>query len=99
MIAPASANVFLIIQIAIKFPPDDKLNVSKQIVSNWENNDIQPSIDTLIKIANFFNVSPDYLLGVEKTGSRVLDVSALTEEEIKDVKQIIYHICKNRVRE
>ena len=28
-----------------------KLNVSKQTVSNWENNNIQPSIDMLIRIS------------------------------------------------
>lgn len=32
----------------------DELNVSKQTISNWENNNILPSIDMLIKIARFF---------------------------------------------
>ena len=39
------------------------LNVTKQSVSNWENGNIQPSIDMLIKIAELFSVSIDYLLG------------------------------------
>ena len=39
------------------------LSVSKQAVSNWENDNIQPSIDMLVKIAGFFSVSTDYLLG------------------------------------
>ena len=30
------------------------LNVSKQTVSNWENNNILPSIEMLIKISRFF---------------------------------------------
>lgn len=40
----------------------EKINVSKQSVSNWENNNIVPSIDILKKLALFFNVSTDYLL-------------------------------------
>lgn len=40
-----------------------KLGVSKQAVSNWENGNIQPSIDMLIRIADLFSVTTDYLLG------------------------------------
>lgn len=32
----------------------NELSVSKQTVSNWENNNILPSIEMLIKIADFF---------------------------------------------
>lgn len=38
-----------------------KLGVSKQSVSNWENDNIMPSIEMLEKIADFFEVSTDYL--------------------------------------
>ena len=41
-----------------------KLNVTKQSVCNWENNNIQPSIDMLVKIATVYSVSTDYLLGL-----------------------------------
>ena len=39
----------------------EQLGVSKQSVSNWENVNIQPSIDMLVKIAEVFSVSTDYL--------------------------------------
>ena len=42
-----------------------RLQVTKQTVSNWENNNIQPSIDMLIRLSRLFNVSTDYLLGME----------------------------------
>lgn len=42
-----------------------KLQVSKQAVSNWENDNIQPSIDMLIRLAEVFAVTTDYLLGRE----------------------------------
>lgn len=37
--------------------------VAKNTVSSWENNINQPSIETLTKLAEYFNVSIDYLLG------------------------------------
>ncbi len=42
-----------------------RLQVTKQTVSNWENGNIQPSIDMLIRLAHLFRVSTDYLLGME----------------------------------
>lgn len=69
-----------------------KLGVTKQAVSNWENNNILPSIDLLIRIANFFCVSTDYLLEMDK--SRYIGVDGLSMEEIAHVQQIINDIKK-----
>ena len=44
-----------------------RLGVAKQTVSNWENENIQPSIDMLVRLAKLFNVTTDYLLGLEST--------------------------------
>ena len=41
----------------------EKLNVSVRLVSYWENGQRECNFDTLIKIAELFNVSIDYLLG------------------------------------
>ena len=43
-----------------------RLRVSKQTVSNWENDNIQPSIDMLVRMSRTFGVSTDYLLGLEE---------------------------------
>ena len=42
-----------------------KLGVVKQTVSNWENENIQPSIEMLVRLARLFNVTTDYLLGLD----------------------------------
>ena len=42
-----------------------RLRVSKQTVSNWENDNIQPSIEMLVRLSKFFGVTTDYLLGLE----------------------------------
>ena len=44
----------------------EHLNISKQTVSNWENENIQPSIEMLVRISRVLGVSTDYLLGLEE---------------------------------
>lgn len=44
-----------------------RLGVAKQTVSNWENDNIQPSIEMLIRLSRLFDVTTDYLLGLEQT--------------------------------
>lgn len=65
----------------------NKLGVTKQSVSNWENDNILPSIEMLVKIVNFFEVSTDYLLGLDK--KRTLDVENLTEIQISHIQLIV----------
>lgn len=43
-----------------------KLEVSKQNISDWENGKSETSFSMLIRIAKFFNVSTDYILGLEE---------------------------------
>ncbi len=39
------------------------VQVTQQCVSEWENGNIEPIMTNLIKIADFFDVSIDYLVG------------------------------------
>ncbi len=64
-----------------------KLNVSKQCISNWENNNIQPSIDMLIKIATTFSVSADFLLGLND--QQTVDVSGLSTNQVLHIQALI----------
>lgn len=65
----------------------EKIGISKQSVSNWENDNIQPSIEMLIKIARTFSVSTDYLLGEDER--TFLEVSHLSQKQISHIQQII----------
>ncbi|MDE5885586.1 MAG: helix-turn-helix domain-containing protein [Oscillospiraceae bacterium] len=69
-----------------------KLNVTKQCVSNWESAYIQPSIDTLARIAKIFSVSTDWLLGLDS--QNILDVSGLSIEEIIHLQNIVNDLKK-----
>lgn len=70
----------------------DMLGVSKQSVSNWENDNILPSVDMLMKIAKFFRVSCDYLLGM--TSDKTINVSELSDEEIAHICLLINDLSK-----
>ena len=41
------------------------LSVSKGVISLWENGLREPTMHSLIQIAKFFNVTIDYLVGLE----------------------------------
>ncbi len=44
-----------------------RVGAAKQTVSNWENDNIQPSIEMLVRLSRIFGVTTDYLLGLEDT--------------------------------
>ena len=64
-----------------------KLNVSKQCISNWENDNVQPSIEMLEKLSDFFGVSTDYLLG--RAAEETLTIENLTTEQIAHIRLIV----------
>ena len=64
-----------------------ELNVSKQTVSNWENGNILPSVDMLIRISAVFNVSTDYILGLESIPR--LNVEGLPENIVAHISLLI----------
>ena len=41
----------------------DAIGVSQQSINKYENHNIEPDIGTLIRIADFFDTSVDYLIG------------------------------------
>jgi transcriptional regulator with XRE-family HTH domain len=78
------------------------LNKTKNNISQYETNKREPDNDTLSRIAEYFNVSIDYLLGrsdicnpsnkdqLETTKAyHNLDASGLSDEDIKKVEEYI----------
>lgn len=65
----------------------EKLNVTKQCISNWENDNILPSIEALVKLADLFCVSTDFLLGRER--GMTIDINNLTDEQQTHIKFLI----------
>lgn len=70
----------------------NKLGVTKQCVSNWENDNVLPSIEMLLKISEVFCVTTDYLLG--KSSQALLDVSGLSDEQLAHISLIVTDLKK-----
>lgn len=70
-----------------------KLGISKQSVSNWENNNILPSVEMVKKIATFFSCSTDYLLEMDNQKS-FIEYMNLTLEQKTHIQQLIGDIQK-----
>lgn len=64
------------------------IGVSKQSISNWENNNILPSVEVTIKLANFFHCPTDYLFGLDDHTSTYTDAN-LTPDQSDIVATII----------
>lgn len=64
-----------------------KLGLTKSVISAYETGLRLPSYDVLIHIASIFNVSTDFLLGVENKIE--IDISGLSEKEIFALKLLI----------
>ena len=62
----------------------EKLNVSVQAVSKWENDLSLPDYDYLIKLADLFNTSIDELIGRKK--------EIVRQEENKDKNKLLFKI-------
>lgn len=71
-----------------------RLGVAKQTISNWENDNIQPSIEMLVRLSRIFGVTTDYLLGLEDTPR--LEVEGLPPEVVAHLSLLIKDYQKNK---
>ena len=66
----------------------DIISVSQQSINKYENHNIEPDIDTLIKMADYFETSVDYIVGHSKIRRKIEIVNSydLNAEEAKLVE-------------
>ena len=83
-----------------------ELKISNGSVTHWKNGKV-PHHGTLLKIADYFGVSVDYLLGEEvkekePTGSSTVDprllalIDSMTEEELADLERYAEFILSKK---
>ncbi len=65
----------------------DKLNISAQAVSKWENDLTSPDIDTLLKLSDIFDITVDELLGKNKK-----EPVYVPAEQRKDINKMVLKI-------
>ncbi len=57
-----------------------RLNVTKSVVSYYELQERMPSPEIMMRLADIFHVTTDYLLGLEH--KKLLDVSDLDDDDV-----------------
>ena len=68
-----------------------ELNLGKSTISSYEAEGRQPNYDTLIKLANYFDVSVDYLLGVTPIRNKYTE---LKDDAVREWLDFIYSRTK-----
>ncbi|MEG1565956.1 MAG: helix-turn-helix transcriptional regulator [Bacilli bacterium] len=66
----------------------EKLFVTGQAVSRWENGDVEPSLGTIAEMSKLFNVQSDEILGIEHAVELVEDIKEKEEPVITEEKKI-----------
>lgn len=73
-----------------------RLGVNKSLISSYENMERLPSLNALAKLSYQFNVSMEFLLGINK--NKTVDISNLTTEQISVVTSVIKQFEKDNNR-
>ena len=66
-----------------------KLNVTRSSVNAWEMGISVPSTVLIVELAKLFQVSTDFLLGLNETAT--IDISSLNEKEIMILYELIQY--------
>lgn len=87
----------------------DIINTSQQSINKYENHNVEPDISTLIKFADYFQVSVDYLIGHVPDETNCPPDTELSKEEYrlvlnyrrlsKDEKDSIQLVQRNYLKE
>lgn len=88
------------------------LNVTIQTISNYETEKREMTPDTILKLAEYFNVSTDYLLGKSdvrnpeeidnndiRIGLSTKDYSNITEQQIKQIEDFAKFVLKDNKKD
>ena len=71
----------------------EKLFINKSMISSYEKGTRMPSLDILMQLTFIFNVSIDYMLGVQRNEvedkQKSIDVSGLNDTQIKIIENLI----------
>lgn len=80
----------------------EKLQFAPSTISGYMRGVTEPDFDTLIKIANFFKVSSDYLLANNHTelSDDSMEIAALCNQMTEEERKVVIRACRgilNRV--
>jgi len=67
-----------------------QLGITRSSVNAWEMGISVPSTQYIVELSDIFDVSTDYLLGVDSSAS--ISVAGLTEDDIQIIHALIEHL-------
>jgi len=70
-----------------------RVNVSKQSVCGYENNVQTPGVETLVDLALLYNVSTDFLLGLDKR--KIFYIDGFDEKSYRSILEILEILNNN----
>lgn len=73
----------------------DYLGISRQGYAKYENSQSEPDHRTIRKLASFFDVTTDYLLGLSEDSKPSSKLPELTEKDEKDIAKDLEKIINN----
>lgn len=65
----------------------ERVWISKSMISYYEKSFRNPSPEVVAKLAAYFHVTTDYLLGIDE--QRTIDVTGLEDEDIRAIQQVV----------
>ena len=68
----------------------DSLGISYRNYQRYETGEIDPPASKLVTLADFFNVSIDYLVGRTDIPNPDVNVIAINREDLEDIKRDLY---------
>lgn len=71
-----------------------KIGRSKSVISSYENNVKIPPVDILTELAVIYNVSLDYLVGIDK--NEMISVAGMSDAQKKLIQMIACEFCDSR---
>ena len=72
------------------------VGVNASVISAYESGLRQPSYDVLLKLANLYHVSLDYLFG--RDGGKTVDLTGLSKREVILVRELIAEFSGKNTR-
>lgn len=76
------------------------LNVSQNAIFNWENGKREPSMDMIQKIADYFEVTPAYIMGWEDNTESLCGMTAFIDElddYTQELGEFLYYNPEHKV--
>ena len=71
-----------------------EIGVSEGLISNWRSGERRPAMDNIIKLAEYFEVSADYMLGIDSPTDPLREqirqsLFTLSDDSLKKVLEYI----------